>query len=469
MDTIRKKVKDYIEKYHLLEDTKKVIVGVSGGPDSMCLLHLLMTLRHEYGYDITVVHINHGIRGKEAQDDMEYVEIFCKEHGIAYEGFFCEVPKLAKNKHISTEEAGREVRYQKFEEVRRKNHAEKIAVAHNRNDNTETFLMNLFRGTGIAGLTGIRPARNSIIRPVLCLDRQEIMEYLRENRIDYRIDDTNEEDVYTRNKIRNRVIPYIQDNINEKAVEHIGQASALLSEIQDYLDRQLEQAWSQVAEKKQDMYELSVDELKKQDITMQKMICRKAVADFSGKLKDISYVHIENMLELTKKDTGRKINLPAQMICERQYGKLRLYHKDWKKSAGQVLIACDMEGREGEKKTFSWSGGKLSAEIIKKEDLNFKIQEKMYTKWMDYDILEDNAFQIRNRKQGDYIIVNQNGGRKKLKDYLIDLKVPREERDHIPLLVIGEEVLWVIGYRISERCKVTGDTKKVIQLEYSES
>lgn len=466
MDTIRKKAENYIEKYKMLEDTRNVVAGVSGGADSMCMLHLLYELKEKYGYHLAVVHIHHGMRGKDADDDMAYVENFCKSRQISFYGFRYKVEELAGEWHMSSEEAGRKVRYEAFHRVLKEMGGGKTAVAHNSDDNSETFLFNLFRGTGLQGLTGIKPVRNDIIRPVLCLGRKEILEYLRENGIDYRTDVTNQGEMYTRNKIRNRILPYVRENINERAVEHILQAADSMEEICAYMDRQAETAWNQVAERRDNAYEISVSGMEALDGVIQKMVCRRAVGELAGKLKDITAVHIGMVLELMKGDTGKRVNLPYQIICERQYGILRLYRGKSEKEREEFCVECRMEtSAAGDEKTFFCPSGEIHVKIIKNVKSNIKIQENRYTKRLDYDILNSN-FQIRNRRAGDYIIINCRGGRKKLKDYFIDLKIPREERDRVPLLARGSEVFWVIGYRISERCRVSEKTGLIAEIEY---
>lgn len=466
-DTTEKTVENYIGKHGMLAGVENVVAGVSGGADSMCMLHILGKLREKYGYRLVVVHIHHGIRGKDADEDMEYVEKSCSDWNIEFRSFQYKVEELAKKWHMSTEEAGRKVRYDSFYRVLTELGGGRIAVAHNSDDNNETFLLNLFRGTGIRGLTGIRPVRQDIIRPVLCLGRVQILEYLKENGIDYRTDVTNEGDLYTRNKIRNRILPYVRQNINDRASEHIFQAADALNEICCYMDKQAEHAYSNAVENKKGVYTIKIPEIRKYDAVLQKMVCRKAIEGLAGKLKDITAVHVDMILEIMAGATGKRVNLPYNIVCEKSYQTILLYREGKAEAAGgPVCIECNIDSLAGEKiQLLPENKGVIRLKLVKNVIRNVKIEEKMYTKWLDYDILKS-TFQIRNRRDGDYIVINRNGGRKKIKDYFIDLKIPREERDNILLLAKGSEIFWVIGYRISESCKLSEKTENILQIEY---
>ena len=204
---MKPKVIQTIKKYNLINSGDKIVLGVSGGPDSIAMLDILNQLKDEMNFEIYVVHINHNIRGKDADEDEEYVKKFCEKYNIKFFAKKIDVPAIAKNKKIGTEEAGRKVRYEYFEEILKETKSNKIAIAHNKNDKVETIIMHLLRGSGIPGLKGIEPIRgNKFIKPLIECDRQEIEKYCRENNLQPRIDKTNFENEYTRNKIRNIVI-----------------------------------------------------------------------------------------------------------------------------------------------------------------------------------------------------------------------------------------------------------------------
>ena len=231
-----KKVLNFIKENNMLQNGDSVVLGVSGGADSICMLYVLKEISKFINLKLVVVHVHHHIRGKEADGDMEYVRKICDKEHIPYEIFHIDAKKEAIARGMSEEEAGRVCRYECFAKVQEKYNANKISVAHNLNDNSETILFNLFRGTGIKGISGIPMQRDNIVRPLLCVSRKEIEKYLEENHISYRTDKTNFETEYSRNKLRLELIPYIKENINKKAEYNIVNAGKMLGEIEDYLE-----------------------------------------------------------------------------------------------------------------------------------------------------------------------------------------------------------------------------------------
>ena len=460
---IKNKVLKYIKENNMIQTGEHIIIGVSGGADSMCLLNVLMELKDELMIKLTVVHVHHGIRGREADEDMEYVEKFCGRNHIEFFGYRYDIPAIASEKGKSTEEAGREARYYTFNMVKDDVNADKIAVAHNAGDNIETIMLNICRGTGISGMAGIQPYRGNIIRPVMCLDREEIEAYLQEKNIKYRIDSTNLENDYTRNKIRNIVIPYLKENINDRADKHIEALGRLIRETDDYMEKQGELALSQVTvnyDRDKQEYSINVYRLKTYHVAVMRTVIRKAMENVSGKLKDITMKHVDMVMETAFSETGKKVNLPYNMEAVKYPEELIIRKcRIREKNSGKKVIINKIPGEYviGNKK------------IIIDKDLreNVIFEEKTYTKWLGYDILKDN-FEIRTRQEGDYIVINSQGGRKKLKDYFIDKKIPHDQRDDILLLAVGHHIAWVVGYRISEAFKVNESTNNIIKVQLKE-
>ena len=236
------KVLDYIRKNGMLKEGDRVIAGVSGGADSICLLFLLDRYREALGISVEVVHMEHGIRGKESLEDAAFVENFCRERKIPCHIFHRDVPSLARKWKCSEEEAGRRARYEAFEEICEKYGGTKIAVAHNRNDQAETLLFHLVRGSGLSGLSGIRPVRGKIIRPLLCLTREEIEGFLKEEGISFRTDASNLETDYARNRIRLNILPLLREELNPRTCEHLAETAERLALAEDYLEAQAEEA-----------------------------------------------------------------------------------------------------------------------------------------------------------------------------------------------------------------------------------
>lgn len=456
------KVKNYIRKLNMIEDGESVVVGVSGGADSMCLLNMLNAL----GIKVFVVHINHMIRGKDALNDMQYVENFCKDKGIECYSFSYEVERIAKEEKISCEEAGRILRYKTFYEVMEKTGAGKIAVAHNAGDNAETILHNLFRGTGMKGLTGITPKRDCIIRPLLCLEREEIIAYLKNENIEYCNDSTNDEDIYTRNKIRHNILGYGKAHINEKIIDHVCLAGEILSEADDFIEIESEKAYKNITVNTEDSLDINVDEFKLLHTVLQKSIIRKAINHMAGRLKDITSDHIISVIELFDRQVGKSVNLPYEIIAVRKYNQVQI-KKNFKKNEKNVCVNVDIDGygtyqlNDGIFEIYPYDMDKWAV----KDD---KYEEKMYTKYLDCGILGC-KLAIRTRKTGDYIIVDSKGSKKKIKDLFIDMKIPKEERDNVLLLAKDNEIIWIIGGRINYQYRITEDTKEIVKIIYSKT
>lgn len=473
-DGIKRKVFNYIKENHMIEQNDTVVVGVSGGADSMCLLHLLLELRESMKIYIEVVHINHGIRGDEAKRDMSYVEESCKKWGVNFHGFRYDIPKLSKELHMSSEEAGRLKRYEAFNETLNKaqkiNKSERglIAVAHNMDDNSETFLLNLFRGTGLQGLSGITPVRDNIVRPVLCLKRNEIEEYLKESKIEYKTDSTNLEDIYTRNKIRLNLLPFVSENINERAKENINRTAQMLTEVSDYMNKVTEKSYKKYVVKNENEYVIGNELFLEEDDIIISMVIRMVISELSGKLKDVTKKHVESVMKLYLNQVSRRVDMPYKIRAVRMYDGIKMYLTDEGKSERkEFCLDIDIEKSIG--KTIEIREGEF-IEISKSEKKfeNEYPEEKIYTKWMNCDILKG-SLSLRNRRQKDYMVIDFKGRKKKLKDILIDMKIPKDERDNLLLLAKDSEVLWIVGYRMSERCKINKNTTDIVKVQYKET
>lgn len=471
---MKDKVLKYINEYKMIEKGDSVIVGVSGGPDSMCLLDILLELRSILKINVVVVHIHHGIRKESAQEDLEFVEKYCKNNRfgaqipfIAYK-FDCK--KEAYERKMSVEEAGRTLRYEAFYEVARKYPNAKIAVAHNLDDTAETILFNMFRGSGIKGLSGIRPVRDEIIRPILCLTKAEILDYLDRRNIEYCIDETNLLEDYSRNKIRLRVLPFVREHINERASEHIVNASEDINEAYEIVSELAEIAYDKYVSYDSEGSNIFI----KNDICIEKNIIkahvvRKAIDRITGSLKDITNVHIKSIVGLFDKEVSSMINLPYALIASKTYEGVRI-EKNSDKSVfnkkgnnadvdmTELCIEINHFGKYDIGHTYQYI-------CVEKDTMNDDIfRQNQYTKWFDYDILGGNLV-LRTRRTGDYIVVDKIGSKKKLKDYFIDMKIPKEKRDSVLVLADGSEIVWVLGYRIGENYKVSESTKEIVRID----
>ena len=310
---LEEKVLKTIKKYELIEQGDTIVVGVSGGPDSMALLNVLINLK----YKVVVAHINHGLR-EESDEETQFVQNFCKEKNIPCYVKKANVADLAKNEKVGTEEAGRKLRYEFFEEVAKKENANKIATAHNANDNAETVLMNIIRGSGTSGLKGIEPKReNKYIRPIIECTRNEIEEYCKEQKLNPRQDKTNLENVYTRNKIRNILLPLIEEQFNPSIVTSLNRMSQIAREENDYIQKQVEKAYMNVLINEninEKFVELDLKKFNSYEIVIKNRLVLYTINKLKGSSQNIEKIHIEDIVKLCKNNIGNKFLTPNKNI-----------------------------------------------------------------------------------------------------------------------------------------------------------
>ena len=440
---IEERVFSYIEKYNMIEAGSQVIVGISGGGDSVCLLFLLSRYQKKIFFHLQGVHVNHGIRGQEALRDQEYARELCERLGVPFTVYTYSVPDIAGREKRSLEETGRMVRRRAFaQKAAELGGKTVVALAHHENDNAETVLHNLIRGTKVAGLGGIRPVQRSeegisYIRPLLKVTREEIEAYLKQQQIPWMTDSSNEEMAYTRNRIRHKILPEME-KINPRAVRHITQAADTFLAIEEYLRGQADRLYREYVEKKENGYWIQKELFLEKEL-MQSYVIRMVLEQVEGKKQDLTAAHVESILSLGRGRTGTSVSLPGGVLASQVYGNLLI----------RVPAAGKLPLKELEFEAFPWE--------------NQQIPEKTYTKWFDYDKIKS-SLEIRHRKPGDFLTVTEAGGKKKLKDYMIDCKIPREERENLTLLADAGHILWIVGYRISQYYKVTSQTKTVLKV-----
>lgn len=446
----------FIEENHMLEECETVILGVSGGADSVCLLLVMEEICKQKNIAIKVVHIEHGIRGKESINDAEFVEKLCKEKEIPFFLYSYDVPNVAKESGESLEEAGRRLRYEAFEKTAAQFPKAKIAVAHNENDDAETVLFHMARGTGLLGLTGIAPVRGNIIRPLLAVSRTEIEAYLKAKGQNYCTDSTNELTIYARNKIRHEVLPALE-RVNEKAVSHIAKTSYLLSEVADYIKEETKKICAECAEeyKMRDAFLVKKQELYHYPVFLRKEVLYTLYTKLAGSCKNIGDEHIMQLLELFDRQTGKQINLPYHCRA------FRVYEGIWIQKDGEK------EDDSEKKNQIKSLTSAFTFRIIDRNSQNLEIPKNKYTKWFDYDKIK-NGLVLRQRRPGDFMMIG--GGHKKaIRRILMDDKVPQSNRETLNMLTDGGHVLWIPDTgRMSEYYKITGETRLILSAELKE-
>ncbi len=459
-----KTVQTYMQEHNMISEGDRIVIGVSGGADSVCLFHVLLQLAPKFNLSLFVVHVNHGIRGEEADADEAYVKNLCTTNGIPFIAVKVDVPRIASLEGLSEEEAGRKVRYEAFYDCCNKNKCNKIAIAHNRNDNAETILFHLFRGSGIKGLTGIRATRDHIIRPLLCVSRKEIESYLKKNHINFCTDRTNLTEDYSRNKIRHRIISFAQEEINSKSIEHIVNAAEQLEEINQYLEKNVKMSYEKIViySLQQESYEIEIEKLKYEDLVIQKGIIRMVFNQLAHQLKDVDALHVGLVLGLLDKEVGKSLNLPYGILAVRNYYTIIMRANKQQKDVLETDKIVEQVITVPGDYYLSQINQTLHVILIKYKK-SMIIPENGCTKWFDYDKIK-NTVLIRARNEGDFIQIDSKGSRKKIKSLFIDDKIPREKRDLLPLLADGEHIMWVIGGRMSEAYKVSEDTQVILEI-----
>ena len=460
-----------IRKYEMIRPGDTVIAGVSGGCDSVVMLCVLNKLKTLLGYSLSVLHVNHGIRGEEADADEAFVARLCQDKGLPFQGVWVDVPQLAAMGGKGMEEAAREARFQAFEKERerllRKGAKDvRIALAHHQDDLAETVLFRLCRGSSFRGLSGIRPVRDFYIRPLLCLTRDEIEAYAAEMGCAYRTDRTNLEDAYTRNRIRHHLLPWLEEEIHPKASAHIAEAAGWFAEAEDYFVRTARSLAGkymiepeEMTGKGQEAGVVLLPELLKEAPILQTYVVRLAFEKTACQSDSLNRRHIQDILALFDKQTGRRIELPCRLKALRTYDGIWLYRHEADCPEEERITGFEVR-IPGETDTCY---GKIIVRLCR--FFGQKYEEKRYTKCFDYDKIKGRIF-LRPRREGDTILLGKGCGHKRLSRYLIDRKVPVQERESLPLLAVENQVLWVIGEGKSAQAAVDSQTRTVAVFEF---
>lgn len=457
-----KKVRDYMREHEMTAPGDAVIVALSGGADSVCLLTVLKQLATPE-FLLRAVHVHHGIRGAEADRDEAFAQKLCESLSVPLCVAYCHVPAYAAEHGLSEEEAGRILRYQVLEKEAGKWEQElpagsrvKIALAHHRDDNAETILHHLLRGSGLTGLAGIRPVQGRRIRPLLCVGREEIRAYLEAGHISWCEDSTNQSPDYTRNRIRSQVLPLLKTAVNEQAEEHILQAGQIIGQADAYLRQQAEEIWQEaVCGREEDLAAIPLTAFVRQPEILKTYLIRHMLDQLHPGWKDIGSRHFTAIAELAGKPVGSRLDLPGGLMARTGYETLEIVRKREREVSVKTESGADGEihGRQ--------TVPELHMTVFSRQK-DQEIPKNQYTKWFDYDKIKG-TLSVRTRRTGDYLIL-PSGGSKTIARYMIDEKIPKEKREQILLLAEGSHVLWVVGFRISEYYKIEEHTENILQV-----
>ena len=448
-----------------------MVVGVSGGPDSVCLLHILHSLADQLDINIHAVHINHMLRAEEALADEVFTTTLCKELGIPLSVVQVNVAELAKKRGMSIEEAGREARYHEFGRYAHNIGAAKIAVAHNRNDQAETVMLHIIRGAGTAGLAGMEYRRGEVIRPLLNIARKEIELYCREAALSPRTDSSNLTGEFARNRVRLELFPYMNKSFGADITESLCKLSTHASDDNHYLEQHAVEAYEEaLITKSTEMVSLKLEQLQKLHPAMLFRVLKQSVSDAAGSSKGIGSVHYRALIDLISTGrTGSRAELPGGIRAAVSYGTFKLFLDEIPQNQ---VVQKPLPFAIGLVLPGITNVHELDAVVITSIeessllDKYIGIGYNSFVQFFDYESLK-RGINIRNRQDGDVFKPIRSNGTKKLKEYFIDGKIPRELRDNIPLICIDNEIVWVVGYKISDKFKVTENTKSILKIEYN--
>ena len=465
-DRTASKVRSYILDHDMIRCGDRIVAGVSGGADSVCLLLILSELREELGFALHAVHVHHGLRAA-ADGDEEFVTALCRRIGVPLSVTHVRADLYADEQRIGTEEAGRILRYQAFEDTLQRTASDvsavssaeekvhpaagRIATAHHMDDQAETVLFHLCRGSSLKGLTGILPVQGNRIRPLLCCTREEIEAYLTEKGQDWRTDESNAEGIYARNRLRNEILPLLNRSVNAAASRHIAQTAAELAETEEYLEEETGRLMQRYVSETEDSMSVPLNTLKALPSVMRKRLVYRCICSICGHAKDITARHVGEVLGIAGSRAGgtRSVSLPEGSSA-------------W--NAGGVLIFLREEaGFPHPGFLFPLSGSDYRIRVMDFDGDFSGIPRGEYKKWFDYDKM--NRFpELRTRRAGDRIAISDTVVKKAAR-CMIDRKIPKPLRDRIVLAALDDQILWIPGGEVHRDYLVTDQTKRILEME----
>jgi tRNA(Ile)-lysidine synthase len=456
----KKEFLNFIKEKELINVGEGIVIGLSGGPDSVCLLNLLCSIREELDLKLAAVHINHMIRGEAADGDELYARELCEKLQVNFYSKRIDINKYAKENKLSSEAAGREVRYEYFNKIMEQLDFNKIATAHNANDQAETILMRVMRGTGLEGLGGIPVKRDNVyIRPILFMKRGEVERYCEDINLKPRIDSTNSERNYSRNKVRLDILPYMQNNFNSDVIEAINRMGLLLQSDNKYIQGKVEEVYNKVCNKDGDSVVINANAFEYEQAIINRVI-RRAIGEFSGNKYDLEMKHIQEIFSLILLGTNKRIDLPRGLYAINIYGDIHIRNRQEvmeESSSEMIILKEDILYKE-----VSFDDYLIEFQCIQSDE-SIDYDENSLRKYFNYDKISGNIV-IRHRRNGDIIVPLGMKGKKKVKDIFIDMKIPKLERDSIPIIQFGEDISWIVGIKMSDRYKIDKQTKNILRI-----
>ncbi len=445
-------LKKTVQKYKLLGPGDTVLVAVSGGPDSVCLLAALHALSGELGIALHIAHLDHMFRGKESADEALFVAALAKRLGLPSTIESVDVPALCRERGLSVQTGAREARYAFLSRTAEKVGASRIATGHTATDQAETVLLRLLRGAGSAGFSGIPPMRGRFIRPLIETTREEVLEHLARSGLSFVTDPSNAKPLYTRNRIRLELMPVLKQ-FNPRIVETLAAEAALFKDESEALDLSVETAVQAITEKQGDGFVVQRGAFLALHPAIRRRLLRRLAEALAGGPSGLSWVQVDEALQfMSAASTGRTMRLPAALTIERAYGQFLIGPST---QAGPFDYPLAVPGRTAVPECGIEVEALLCSDPETLLDTNYYWQALF-----DYDKM-CLPLRVRSRRPGDRFHPAGMGGKsKKLQDLLVDAKVPRQQRDAVPLLCSGADILWVMGMRIDQQFLAQADTKQ---------
>ena len=473
MNKVLKTVEKTITIYGMLKPKDSVVIGVSGGPDSVALLHILFLIAPRLSLKLGVAHLNHSLRHNDSDKDEQFVEVLAKKYDLPCYTHKKDVRNFQIENKLSLEQAARGVRYAFLNDIANAMQYNKIAVGHHSDDNAELILMNLFRGSGTQGLSGIPPVRDQkIIRPLIELSRTEIIDFLSQNKLEYVSDVSNTDTKYLRNRVRHELIPLLKTTYNPKISETLNRLSSIIRSEEEWIDDVVRPFYEKsVLDVRENCIVLSVSKLNRYHPALKRRIIRMTIENIKGDLRRIRFVNINSVIGLLeKKSVYGKLDLPDRIRIQKDQDTLFMV------KGKHMLREVGKKYSHSNPFTFEYQIEKLESVFIREIGAHIKFTEipmkkvpdyrytGQHTSFFDKDTLSF-PMVIRNFQPGDAFKPLGAGGRQKLKKFFIDKKVPRNERIKCPILLSRGKIIWVVGHRIDDSVKVMPSTRNILKVE----
>jgi|GEM_PF-335842 tRNA(Ile)-lysidine synthase len=472
--------KHLILKENLIQTGDRIVLGFSGGADSVALLYLLNELskKQMIFFEVFPIYIHHGLR-KNADEDIRICKHHCNVLGLPLMVQYVDVLEYCKTQRVSEEDGARTLRYMALHRYLLEKNGNKIAVAHHKDDQAETLLYRFMRGTGLLGLKGMEvfsenQYQDLLIRPLLSTSKQEIMEYIGRKGLLYVNDETNQLMTYQRNKIRHQLLTHIKNDFNPNIIDTLYRAGMVFGDENDYMELEADKIYKRVSCSKEltdrdyavtesdHVNIIDGDMLMREHPAIIRRVLRKVIEELVGTTKNLEYIHVERILNLISHQSGKKIEVYKGLMVIKEYQRLVFLYKKSLNTEEFIHVLDRIPDKGYIQKADLWYTV-VNEQPTKYKD-SFKNTKNLYTKWFDYDKIKANLV-LRTRKPGDIIHIDSEGHSKKIKKFFIDEKIPLSLRNQLPLLALGNHILWVPGYRVNPMYEAREDSSNIIKVE----